>query len=204
HCAAQTTSYCFILQKMKFINHNGMLITEENFEKEGAFLKNEFGLLETYLISSGILWLTSLHYERILKSIKQLGFDLPDFFTENFIKNELLSLAKKNQHAVLGKLRLSIIWQSGQFHYFIESSSLTKQDTVWNDKGYTLNIYQKEKKQVEHPSNLNLNQRSLYNHALAFAKANHSDEAIIINEENNIIETAVANIFWIKDKKVFT
>lgn len=189
---------------MEFVNYNGQLISKERFEKDYAFLKNEFGLIETYLIASGILWLSSLHYERILKSMHQLDFDVPDFFTEDFLENELKFLGKKNQHDVIGKIRLSIVWHQKQFHYFIESSSLAKQDIVWNDKGYILNIYQKEKKQLTAHHNLKLNQRSLYNQAIAFAKANHSEDAIIINEENKIIETAIANIFWIKNNQVFT
>ncbi len=59
-------------------------------------------------------------------------------------------------------------------------------------------------KSIDTLSNLKTCNALIYAIAAKQAKANKWNDALVVNTNNHIIESAIANIFWIKDNVVFT
>jgi branched-subunit amino acid aminotransferase/4-amino-4-deoxychorismate lyase len=165
------------------------------------------GVFTTLAVYHKNPFLWEKHWRRIIENAEKIGIDLSDF-NEKFVKKALLDLIEKNE-ILKSRVRLtffdtseSLIWktesttktnfliQTADFRAVSENLRLTVSPFQINSKSPLTNI-----KSCNYLENIL---------ALEDAEAKGFDEAIRLNERGEIASACMANIFWIKDKILFT
>jgi branched-chain amino acid aminotransferase len=81
-----------------FFIYNGKVFTsgEPVIQIENRALRFGDGLFETMRMKDGNILLLDYHFERLFKGLHLLQFDIPAFFTKEFILNKIKELAGIN------------------------------------------------------------------------------------------------------------
>lgn len=164
------------------------------------------GIFETCKIIDGIIYDYQSHQARIIKGLKKLQINA----TTKNLKNDSYHLIKKNQ-IKNGILRISISRGLGSIGYLPAKKIAplvvieTSEDRKISDKKIILGI-----SKIKAPKRLSILQNcktmQSLNYVLAkinASKSNHFDD-IMLSEDGYISECSSANIFWVKNNKIFT
>lgn len=199
---------------MNYFNYNGKLFKEGSpvIGADNRGLRYGDGLFETMKMKNGKLVFEDEHFARLWKGLKVLQFDIPKHFTVEWLKQEIMSLAKKNGHETAARIRLSMVRGDGGLfdsknhlpNYIIQTWPLAAGNGEWNSNGLVLGIYEASKKSCDILSNLKHNNYLPYILAALHAKKEKWSDAILLNTNAGICETTIANIFIIKNNVVYT
>jgi branched-chain amino acid aminotransferase len=167
------------------------------------------GLFETMRIADSKILSEKYHFERLFSGMKLLKFAVPGSFTEQKIKEEIITLSRKNNCAVTARVRLSVSRGAGglydcddQFSYLIECAPLKENTT--NQNGLIVDIFPDARKGIDAFSNLKSANYLPYVMAALWAKENELDDALVLNQHGRICDATIANIFWVKDLEIYT
>jgi branched-chain amino acid aminotransferase len=198
---------------MHFINFNGKILPalEPIVTAQSRGLRYGDGIFETIKLKNNKLILFDAHCERLFNGLSLLQFTVPKLLSPTKLQEEILSLAKKNK-LTNARVRLTFFRADGGIYdainhhpnYIIEAIALPESNGALNSNGLNICIYKDAKKTIDNFSNLKTNNYLPYVMGALFAKAKHCNDAIILNSLNNICDTTIANIFYIKDEVFFT
>ena len=196
-----------------FFNYNGNLFRDATpvITPDNRSLKYGDGLFETIKMINGKIIFKHYHFERLFYGMRTLEFEIPLYFTPSYLEQEIIEVAKKNGHIKLTKVRLMLFRGSGGLHdpennfpnYIIETWQLPDNIKL-NANGLITDIYPYVKKSCDILANIKTNNFLPYALAAIYAKKNKLNDCILLNSNNKICETTIANIFIIKDKRVYT
>lgn len=195
----------------KYFNYNGRFFAnnENVLSKADRSYRYGDGLFETMKIANGNILLEKYHFERLFSGLETLKFKTPIHFTRQKIKEQIRELCKKNKFEELARARLSVSRGSGGLYdcdhklsYLIECWPL--EQMKFNENGLIIDIFPDAKKSVDVFSNLKSANYLPYVMAAIWAKEHKLNDALILNQHNRICDSTIANIFWIKDNKIFT
>lgn len=162
------------------------------------------GCFETMKVVKGKLVLSKLHMERLFKALQQLQFDLPGYFTAEYLEDWVIKLVEKNQQQKLARIRLMIFRGDGGLydpanhfpHCLIQSWSLQPAQQAWNENGLVTDIYRDAVKAVDSFSSLKHNNYLPYAMAALWVKRQQLNEAILLNPSGNLADATIHNV-WI-------
>jgi branched-chain amino acid aminotransferase len=196
-----------------FFCFNGKLHKEETpvITHDNRSLKFGDGIFETIKMVKGEMILKEYHFERLFNGMRTLQFDVPAYFTPSYLEKEITSLAKKNKTFGTARVRLMVFRGDGSVNklinhvpnYIIQIHTL-QIVTELNTTGLTIDIYPDVKKAYDILSRFKTNNFLLYVMASLSAKQNGLDDSIVLNSGGRICDTSIANLFMIKDRKIFT
>jgi branched-chain amino acid aminotransferase len=169
------------------------------------------GLFETIKMINGRIINKEFHFERLLNGLRLLHFDLPKIMNPFFFEEKIKALADKNDHRGNVRIRIMLFRGNGGIFdpvnnipsYIIESWKLADELEL-NQNGLVVDIYPEARKSCDSFSNLKSNNYLPYVMAAFFAKKNKLNDCIILNALERICDSAIANVFIIKDEKIFT
>ncbi|CAN5368686.1 branched-chain-amino-acid transaminase [soil metagenome] len=199
---------------MSYINYNGKISVEGtalvNADNRG--LRYGDGLFETIRLSKGKMIFEAAHFDRLWNGMKVLEFELPKHFTKEMLQEEVLLLCKRNGHERDPRIRINIIRADGGLYdaqnhrpnYIIQTWSLKADVGLWNSNGLVAGIYAQAKKSCDILSNIKHNNYLPYVLAALHAKKEKWNDAILLNSNDRICDTTIANVFIIKNGTVFT
>jgi 4-amino-4-deoxychorismate lyase len=153
------------------------------------------GLFETIKIKEGVPIYLDAHLERIYKSIKDLNLNIRE---EKVNIKKIILTYIKDKHIVNKALRLTL---------FDEGYNISTRDIIYDEKmykrGFKLSI-----------SPIKRGTSILYKHKTTnyfeniytkqFALKNEFDDAIFLDSKDTILECSMSNIFFIKDRQIYT
>ena len=199
---------------VNFFNYNGKINSEGTsiISADNRGLRYGDGLFETLKFQNGLLILADEHFERLWKGLQVLQFEIPKNFTTGILKEEILSLVKKNGNGNPARIRLTIFRSCGGLYdardhlpnYIIEALPLSADTGKWNSNGVILGLYNDVRKSCDILSNLKHNNYLPSVMAALYAQKEKWNDAIILNSYNRICESTIANIFLIKDEIIYT
>jgi len=198
---------------LKYININGKLIpsSEASVPYDNRAFRYGYGLFETILYKDDTIQLKELHWERLFSGLVQLHFDIPKLMSPEYLENEIIRTVKKNKLEKLCRIRLQVYADSGGLYadspkpeFIIECFEIEPAIIQLNENGLTVGIATGLKKSIDTLSNLKTTNALIYAMAAQQAKANKWNDAFIYNTDGHIIESTIANIFWIKDNMIYT
>ncbi len=198
---------------MSYINYNGQLMAagDISLPYSSHLFRYGFGLFETMLLRNGAIALADYHWERLFAGMKRLQFsEIP--YTPVQLTTEILRCVERNRLERLARVRLQIFAGAGGFPegigrnpgFLIECHPLDPAVPEMNEQGLTTGIAAGVCKSNDTLANLKTTNALPYIMAAQQARDNNWDDALILNAQGHIIESSVANIFWIKNGKVFT
>ena len=170
------------------------------------------GLFETLLAISNEVQQLSFHWNRLQQGIQLLGFQTPSFFNDASLLIAIQGLLNKNKHNKYARIRIQFFANAGGIletqqntcNYLIETSAIDASICELNENGLVVGIHTLYKKEIDPLSAYKINGRICYAMAAQEAKEKKWNDALVLNSQGNIIESSISNIFWIKDKTVYT
>ena len=199
---------------MNYFNYNGKIIAGGSLVvgPDSRALRYGDGLFETIKMKNGELQMEDEHFARLWKGMNVLQFDLPKHFTADKLSKEITTLALKNKHVGNARIRLNVFRGDGGLYdatnhlpnYIIQTWLLPGNNGDWNSNGLVLGMYEEAKKSCDILSNIKHNNYLPYILGALKAKKEKWNDAVILNTQNNICDTTIANIFLIKGENVYT
>ena len=169
------------------------------------------GLFETMRIHQTIIVNRSLHFDRFFAGIRLLKFPLSENFTKDFFSQKIREILIKNTIEHTARVRLmafrkeedSINHYKGSFNYIIEAWPM-EEAVILNESGLEVDIFKDVKRSCDLFSNIKSNNYLAGVMAQLFAKENKLDECLLLNSFGRICESAIANVFIVKENVIFT
>jgi branched-chain amino acid aminotransferase len=170
------------------------------------------GVFETMKVRNGTIHLASYHLERLLQGLQTLQFELPNFFTPEYISEAIISLCSQNNTEQNARVRLNVFRGNGSLSaleekepcILIESAPMPEGYDSFNEQGFRIDIYKAARKSCDIFSNLKSNNYLPYLMAANYAKQAGLNDCLLLNSYDRICDASIANIFWVKNKQVFT
>jgi branched-subunit amino acid aminotransferase/4-amino-4-deoxychorismate lyase len=153
------------------------------------------GVFETMRVVKGSISDKEEHLKRLHRGLKRFGISRR--VTSIFLQEVSDNLLKRNKlsHA---RLRLSVTKHGGKIHVVLVMQKIGALKT-----SYALYV-----SPVCRPLNSFTHLKSiryeLFRNALLEAQSKGFDEALLLNHRGHVVETATANIFWVKGKVLYT
>jgi len=197
----------------KFIVFNGNLISSQSpvLKTDNKAIFNGEIITETIYANGARIFFLKEHYEKIIKTLSFLDFELPQDFSSsllNKIVSRLLNANKFLQGAIIKIVffRNDVNDQlllSCKTSYIITSEEAANSLYVFNKKGLRLGLFSEIRKTVNLFSGIKYANSYLYIKAKKFNKENNFDDCFIINENENVIETIESSLIFIKDNIIY-
>lgn len=196
-----------------FICLNGQFFSQQSpvISSGNSSYRYGDGLFETIRCRQGELQLFNLHLTRLLDGMQQLGYDTPAFFSATLLEKKIKELLRKNDCLESARVRLSVYrGEGGLFDndhktgYLIECWSLPRAATEWNENGLVIGVYPGLKKTIDFLSNLKTASFLIYSLAAQYAKSQRWNDAIVLNSDNGIADTSIANLFIVSKGEIYT
>lgn len=168
------------------------------------------GLFETMKMQKGRLQMASAHFDRLHRGMELLGYDTTAFPDPHTLTALISELCRRNGCLDLGRVRLTIsagnggLFEDSLPDYSIECWPLTAAVDALNTKGLRLTICPGVRKSCDPLANLKSANYLPYAVAARYARRQHADDCIILNTNERIADTCIANIFLIRDGHIFT
>ncbi|MEP6927477.1 MAG: aminotransferase class IV [Ginsengibacter sp.] len=196
----------FFIYNNKFYSSNAAVIGSEN-----RSLRYGDGLFETMKMANDNIINKEFHFERLFNGLSLLQFEIPKTLNAPFLEKKIKELVAKNKHKNITRIRLMLFRGNGGIfdpenllpNYIIETSALPNQNKL-NENGLIVDVLPGAKKSCDIFSNLKSNNYLPYVMAGLFAKKNKLNDAIILNSYERICDSAIANIFIIRENKIYT
>lgn len=192
---------------------NGKFIAETGTPAidNGAF-RYGYGLFETILMHNGALPFEGLHADRLRHGMQQLALQLPKHSTWEQLVIEMHELARRNRMERLCRIRLQVFAGGGGLYgkdrfkagYIIECYPLEQAVTELNKNGLIMGVAANLAKSNDSVANLKSCNSLIYALAANQADEHKWNDALVCNTAGNIIESTIANIFWVKDGTLYT
>jgi branched-chain amino acid aminotransferase len=196
-----------------FINFNGDIVPTDTplVGAENRGLRYGDGIFETMRLKEGLLRLSDFHFERLFDSLRLLQFDLPEYFTKQYLLGQVQALCERNGQWEAARVRLSVFRGDGGLfekdkdlpNYLIHSTPLIPgRDT--NREPLRLGFFPDARKAIDRFSNLKSNNFLIYVMAARYAMQAGLDDCFILNCQEMVCETTFANLFCLKDQVLYT
>lgn len=197
----------FLLYNGKLTKADKLLISPDN----RSFRYGD-GFFETIKVINGKVQLADYHMERLFASLDLLQFQKPTYFTADYLKDQVLQLAKKNQHDKLARVRITIFRGDGGLydvsnhfpHHLVQTWELNPANNLLNENGLVLDIFRDARKVCDHYSHIKTNNYLSYVMAALWAKQQKLNDAILLNPYNRVADATIANVFIVIDGVVKT
>lgn len=169
------------------------------------------GLFETMRLHEGKILNENFHFERFFYGMKILEFDIPEKFSPEFFHHAIMDLLQMNSIPENARIRLMVFRNAGNIfdtknnypNYVIEASSLLPKIKL-NETGLAIDVFPTAKKNCDIYSNLKSNNYLLSVMGIRYAQKKNLDDVVLLNAFGRACETAIANIFVIKNNKIYT
>lgn len=169
------------------------------------------GLFETMKVMSGGICLESFHFERLFSSLQLLQMRLPALVTREKIRQQVLQLCEKNDCMGLARVRLSVFRGNGgifegsdELQFLIECWPLSESVNRLNENGLIVDIYPDAKKSCDRFSNIKSANFLPYVMAARYARQNKWNDCLLLNVNDRIADSAIANVFMVKGETIIT
>jgi len=201
-------------KKYQLISFNKEFIATDNFKlglNNRAFRYGD-GFFETMHANGLNVQFIDDHYVRIKKASQILSIELPDFFSLNFLKEQITGLLRRTKLFQAARIKLTV-YRTGDGYYMpmqnnsdiiIEAVYLGKGPYELNADGITIGIYNDMFKQKSLFGSIKSINAQLYILAGIFAKNSGFNDVLLLNGDGYIVEATSSNFFAVKDKHLFT
>ncbi len=198
---------------MSFININGKIAPTEKaaIAPDNRAFRYGYGLFETMLYQDGALQLKDLHFKRLFTGLQQLGVILSALYTQSWIEENITQTVQRNNLEQCCRVRLQVHAGNGGLYeknahpgIVIECFQIDEGTLQLNENGLVVGIASDIQKSADSLANLKSCNALVYVIAAQQAIANKWNDALILNTDSHIIESTIANLFWIKENIIYT
>ncbi|MCS7028474.1 MAG: aminotransferase class IV [Bacteroidia bacterium] len=168
------------------------------------------GIFETLRVQKNTILFWDLHFERLKKGIQTLQLiPQPILNDKNALQQTILELIQRNNIQQPAKVKILVFRAETNFALQAHSSEVCILCTELLPDSYLLQpksavVYDKISLYYSVLSTIKTLQRLPYVLASIYAQQNKVSDAILINAEQEMVETTHSNLFYIVDNQIFT
>jgi branched-subunit amino acid aminotransferase/4-amino-4-deoxychorismate lyase len=161
------------------------------------------GGFESVFYSNGIMPLFLQHYQRLSNGL-QKDYQLTLLPPPSYLQEIIHQLVQKNNVQGAAKIRLTVfkIGMEESWNLLLECLPVKDAIYTFGDQAWQCILFEATSEQLHH--HYKHIERSLYLAASTKAKSKGYDDAIIVNEEGQLVESSIGNIFYFKHNQWFT
>ena len=196
------------------INFNGKMLSADTalIGADSRALRYGDGLFETMKIHNHQILHEELHFSRLFDGLALLGFEVPRSVNRETLRESILQTATKNNVAKAARVRLAFFRGNGGLYdpehhrpnILIQAWPLPAQSGVLNTNGLITGIYPLARKSCDAFSGLKTSSHLTYVMAALHAKHSKWNDAFVLNSADRVADSSIANIFLIRQKKIYT
>lgn len=176
-----------------------------------AFLYGD-GLFESFRVIKKKAWDIDVHFNRLFYGLEKLKIETASYFNVERIVQHIEQLIEKNEIYSDARVRLAVFRNPGlgytpednQLSYLLTVENTPGEGFTLNPQGLAVDTYHDFKKQINALSSLKLINSQLYVLSGIDAVERGLDEALILNEKGNIVESTTSNIFTVNGNVIYT
>jgi branched-chain amino acid aminotransferase len=197
-----------------WLNINGDLVEEKNavIRADNRAFRYGDGIFETMKVVMGNILLKELHFERLFRGMQVLQIRVKGLINAKILEEQVLRTISKNRLSGPVRVRLTMYRGEGGLYefaaadagYIIQVWPLSSSNLLLNDNGQQLGLYEPVRKAMDTLSNLKSNNYLPYVMAALYTKENKLNDSIILNSEQRVCDSTVANVFWIRNETIYT
>lgn len=197
-----------------WLNFNGEFIAEKTpvVRADNRAFRYGDGLFETMKVVMGQIQLKDLHFERLFLGMEKLQIRVKGLISAKTLEEQIQQTIRKNHLSGPIRVRLTMYRGEGGLYeingsgagYIIQVWPLSSSNMAFNDEGLRLGIYEKAKKSIDSFSNIKSNNYLVYVMGAIYAKENNYNDCLVQNSESRVCDATIANVFWVKENKIFT
>ncbi len=169
------------------------------------------GLFETMYFTNGKIINIDKHHLRLNKGLQLLRINCKKL-NSNYLLNKVKELLKANKIEGAARIRLQVFRKDGGFYrpenndcdYIIEAFPLKNNHYMLNSKGLKIGIAKTIRKNINQFSQLKSTAKPEMVICAIEAQENAWDDAILLNDNGNIVESSSSNIFIYKNNVIYT
>lgn len=198
---------------MKYANLNGKIeAAPQALTFSNAAFRYGVGLFETMLVRNSEIRFARSHWDRLYAGMTELGFEVPALFTSEYLEEQVLKTVNRNGLQSLCRVRLQIFGAGGGLYdrehnrplFLVECYELSQEMLQFNENGLEVGIAHGLAKANDALSNFKTTNALVYAMAAQVAKQRKWNDALVLNTAGNVIESTIANIFWVKGSELHT
>ena len=194
------------------INFNGKITDlSDQLINNRAFLYGD-AVFETLIIFNDKILFWEDHYFRLMSSMRIIRLDIPDKYTPEFFKENIIKIHNNISQTRNSRIRINIFRSSGGKYKpekntpsFIISCESINYNTYKLNKGhYEVDLYKDYYLDNQLISSIKSNNKIINVVASIYASENGFDNCILLNKDKLVSEFINSNLFIIKDEKIYT
>ena len=194
------------------INFNGKITDlSDQLINNRAFLYGD-AVFETLIIFNDKILFWEDHYFRLMSSMRIIRLDIPDEYTPEFFKENIIKIHNNISQTGNSRIRINIYRSSGGKYKpekntpsFIISCESINYNTYKLNKGhYEVDLYKDYYLDNQLISSIKSNNKIINVVASIYASENGFDNCILLNKDKLVSEFINSNLFIIKDEKIYT
>jgi len=191
---------CPLKASVIYLDGKGMIATKAYIQYLSPGEIEGKGMFETMRIVKGNYFCLDEHLARMKRGLALLKFRMP--FTRSKLKAQISAVMQSNKIDD-ARVRFSAWKEDGVLHNAVVCYPSTKYSTSKLKKGFSTMVSQvvRNKTRLSHVKSI---QYGLFKEALLEARAKGFDEAILLDKEKNVVEGAFTNIFYVKNRVLYT
>lgn len=198
----------------KFIIHNGELldVSQSGLSPHNrAFLFGD-GLFESIKVINGKPLFVKVHFTRLAEGMKSLKISMDNRLNATQLEAEIQMLIDHCKLKAGGRVRVTLFRNPGGFYlptgegfsYVISLIPAPLNKYMLNEDGLVVDLYTEIKKQITPYSHFKTVNSLNYILASIYANTANLDDALLVNEKDNIIESTSSNLFIVSNGVLYT
>ena len=194
------------------INFNGKITDlSDQLINNRAFLYGD-AVFETLIIFNDKILFWEDHYFRLMSSMRIIRLDIPDNYTPEFFKENIIKIHNNISQTGSSRIRINIYRVSGGKYkpekstpsFIISCESINYNTYKLNEGHYEVDLYKDYYLDNQLISSIKSNNKIINVVASIYASENGFDNCILLNKDKLVSEFINSNLFIIKDEKIYT
>jgi len=197
-----------------YLHNNGKLVRAEKsfISVDNKAFRYGLGCFETIKVINGVPQLFNAHCNRLFGTMVALQFSIPSYFTQEYLLQSIQAVIQKNSHIKLARIRITVYGGDGGLYdasashpnCIIQSWALNTANNELNENGLVVGLYEAARKSIDDFAAMKTNNFLPYLLAATYAKQAKYNDALLLNNNHNIADATIANVFIQKGETLYT
>ncbi len=195
------------------INYNGEILSNDTSisNSNRAFLFGD-GVFETLKIYNNSILFLEDHYFRLMASMRIVRMKIPANFTLEYFESQILALVDILDILESARVRFTVFRNDGGYYlpqsrdvsFLIQASKLDNKEYQLDDSNYEVDLYKDFLVPKTLLSTLKTTNKMLFITGSIYAHENGLQNALVINNDKNVVEALNGSIFMLMGNTLIT
>jgi branched-chain amino acid aminotransferase len=194
------------------INFNGKILDEsDQLSNNRGFLYGD-AVFETLKIVNNKILFWEDHYFRLMSSMRIIRLDIPETYTPEFLKENIIKIHQKKSLTANSRVRITVFrYSSGKYRpdsntssFIISSEEVRESNYVLNNGDYKVDLFKDFYLDNQLISSIKSNNKIINVVASIYSNENGLENCILLNKNKMVVEFINSNIFTVNQGKIYT